>query len=153
MAKDAIGRLEMLIAERHAEIIFLYPDAWPVAVGYAPWIEEVWANYISNAIKYGGETPRIELGAMRQDDGLIRFWVRDHGAGLPPEKQAQLFKPFMRLGNLRIQGHGLGLSIVQRIINRLGGEVSVESQVGQGSTFRFTLPIITTIESQKKSRG
>ena len=57
------------------------------------------------------------------------------------EKQAQLFMPFERLDQAKIEGHGLGLSIVRRIVEKLGGEVGVESTVGQGSTFYFTLPV------------
>jgi two-component system sensor histidine kinase/response regulator len=100
----------------------------------------VWANYISNAIKYGGRPPHIELGATAQDDGMVRFWVRDNGAGLTPEEQTRLFIPFTRLDQVQVKGHGLGLSIVRRIVGKLGGQVGVESQVGQGSVFSFTLP-------------
>ena len=141
IAKQAIARLQLMIEERKAEFVFVDSGEWPVATGYAPWIEEVMANYISNAIKYGGELPRIEFGAMLQDDDMVRFWVRDNGQGISPEKQAQLFKPFTRLSETRVQGHGLGLSIVQRIVNKLDGEVGVESVVGHGSTFSFTLPV------------
>jgi signal transduction histidine kinase len=118
------------------------PDraSWPIARGYAPWVEEIWVNYVGNAIKYGGERPRIELGATRQPDGFIRFTVRDHGPGLAPEQQQRLFAPFERLGQTRAKGHGLGLSIVRRIADKLGGQVGVDSQLGQGSTFYFTLP-------------
>lgn len=142
---EAISRLELLIQERSAEIILLDAASWPIASGYAPWIEEVWANYISNAIKYGGTLPRIELGASLAADNvnMVRFWVRDNGAGLAPELQAQLFKMYSRLGTTRIHGHGLGLSIVQRIVNKLAGQVGVESVVGQGSVFSFTLPLYT----------
>ena len=73
-------------------------------------------------------------------DGMIRFWVKDNGPGLTPEEQARLFAEFTRLGEVRAQGHGLGLSIVRRIIEKLGGQVGVESEVGQGSLFYFTLP-------------
>src|SRR5260221_5470412 len=144
VAKEAITRLDTVIEERHAEIVFLDVEAWPVAVGYAPWIEEVWANYVSNAIKYGGAVPRVELGATLQNEGLVCFWVRDNGMGISPGKQAQLFKPVTRPGDIRIQRHGLRLSILPRIINRLGGEVSVESIEDQGSTFSFTLPASTS---------
>ena len=116
------------------------PEVWPVALGYAPWIEEVWANYISNALKYGGQPPSIELGATVQDDGYVRFWVRDHGPGLTTEEQVQVFTPFTRLSEIEVEGHGLGLSIVQRIVEKLGGQVAVESTPGQGSVFSFTLP-------------
>jgi len=131
-------RLASMIEEYHAEIIL--PDVWPVASGYGPWIEEVWVNYLSNAIKYGGRPPRLELGAQEQADGLVCFWVRDNGPGIPPEEQSRLFSRFVRLDPERAKGHGLGLSIVRRIVERLGGHVDVESQIGQGSIFAFSLP-------------
>ena len=66
--------------------------------------------------------------------------MRDNGPGLTPEAQAKLFAPFTRLEQIRAQGHGLGLSIVRRIIEKLGGEVGVISAPGEGSCFYFTLP-------------
>lgn len=134
---NARRRLRMLIENAQAEII--EPETWPVALGHAGWVEEVWANYLSNAIKYGGQPPRIWMGATQQGQH-IRFWVRDNGAGIAPEKHSQLFAMFARLDQIKAEGHGLGLSIVQRIVTRLGGEVGVESQEGEGSTFWFTLP-------------
>ena len=71
---------------------------------------------------------------------MIRFWVRDNGPGLTPEEQARLFAPFERLHRGRAEGHGLGLSIVRRIVEKLGGQAGVESEPGQGSLFFFTLP-------------
>jgi two-component system sensor histidine kinase/response regulator len=131
-------RLAYLIEETQGEIVILTTE-WPTPLGYAPWIEEVWANYISNGLKYGGRPPRLELGATPKKN-QIRFWVRDNGEGLSPEQQSQLFVPFTRLKKVRGEGHGLGLSIVQRVISRCGGQIGVESQIGQGSTFYFTLP-------------
>ena len=66
--------------------------------------------------------------------------MRDNGPGLTPEEQARLFTPFTRLDQVRARGHGLGLSIVRRIVEKLGGQVGVESEVGRGSFFFFTLP-------------
>jgi len=131
-------RLEVMITEYRGEIIL--PETWPISLGYAPWVEEVWTNYLSNGLKYGGQPPRLELGAAPQADGMFRFWVQDNGAGLAPEAQTSLFTEFTRLNEVRAEGHGLGLSIVQRIINKLGGQVGVESEVGQGSLFYFALP-------------
>jgi len=133
-------RLTTLIDKYQAEIVA--PADWPVALGYGPWIEEVWTNYVSNAIKYGGQPPRVELGATAQGDGQISFWVRDNGAGLTPEEQARLFTPFTRLDQVRAKGHGLGLSIVRRIVEKLGGQVGIESEgmPGKGCIFSFTLP-------------
>jgi signal transduction histidine kinase len=132
------NRLDYLVKEHKGRLT--YPETWPTADGYGPWIEEVWANYISNALKYGGSPPRVELGATLQPDGMIRFWTRDKGPGLSPEARASLFTPFTQLRKNRKIGHGLGLSIVLRIVEKLGGQVGVESEVGKGSLFYFTLP-------------
>jgi signal transduction histidine kinase len=137
---QAQQRLAHMIDKYQAEISL--PNSWPVAAGYGPWVEEVWVNYISNAVKYGGRPPRVELGAKLQPDGQIRFWVRDNGDGIAAEDQSKLFMPFTRLGQARAKGHGLGLSIVKRIVEKLGGQVGVESDgiPGYGSVFYFTLP-------------
>jgi signal transduction histidine kinase len=145
VVRDTLERLRHLVDTSGAEIVM--PERWPLAQGYAPWVEEVWANYISNAIKYGGAPPQIELGADTLAKGsggqgpFIRFWVRDNGRGLAEAERAHLFQEFSRLNQHRsLQGYGLGLSIVQRIVKKLGGSVGVESAVGAGSTFYFTLP-------------
>jgi signal transduction histidine kinase len=135
---EAVKRIAYLADKWHATIVL--PEAWPVAVGYGPWIEEVWVNYLSNGIKYGGRPPRLELGADVESDGMIRFWARDNGHGLTQEEQARLFTPFTRLEQVSLKGHGLGLSIVRRIVEKLDGEVGVESEVGVGSVFSFILP-------------
>ncbi len=133
-------RLAHSIEETHANIVT--PAAWPVAVGYAPWLEEVWANYMSNGLKYGGQPPRLKLGATPLSSGQVRFWVQDNGSGLKPEEQQRLFTPFTRLDQTPAKGHGLGLSIVRRIIEKLDGQVGVDSQgvPGEGCIFWFTLP-------------
>ncbi len=130
-------RLAYMIEKHQAEIVV--NGDWPAVLGHASWIEEVWVNYLSNAIKYGGQPLRVELGATTQPDGTVRLWARDNGPGIPAADQSQLFTPFTRLDHMRADGHGLGLSIVQRIVEKLGGQVGVESEMGQGSTFYFTL--------------
>ena len=100
----------------------------------------MWVNYLSNALKYGGTPPRIELGATAQPDGMVRFWIHDNGPGIPPEQQDRLFTPFTQLSQVQTKGHGLGLSIVQRIVEKLHGQAWVESVPGLGSTFSFTMP-------------
>ena len=126
-------RLAQLIAQTQAKIET--PDHWPIALGYAPWVEEVLENYISNAIKYGGQPPLIQLGVDQDSDNSLRFWVQDNGWGINVEEQADLFNRLKR----RKKGHGLGLSIVRRIVERMGGQTGVESKPGQGSRFYFTL--------------
>lgn len=142
-------RLSHVIEERQAEIIL--PETWPIAVGHAPWLEEVWANYLSNGLKYGGDPPRLELGGEMLPNGQARFWVQDNGKGLTEAEQAKLFQEFSRVKNQSIKGHGLGLSIVNRIITRLEGEVGVESEVGKGSRFYFTLPTVQQPAQENES--
>ena len=152
-----VGPLEMerIIHQTEKRLYFLkeqyegtiiLPDTWPQAIGYSPWVEEVWVNYISNGLKYGGKPPHLELGATVQADNTIRFWIRDNGPGIPPEKQSILFTEFTRLNEIRAQGYGLGLSIVRRIMKKLGGTVGLKSEVGQGSEFFFTLPAANTFD-------
>lgn len=140
-------RLAPMLEEANGEIIA--PDWWPPALGYPAWVEEVWTNYISNAIKYGNRPPRVELGATPQPDGMVRFWVRDNGPGLSSEQQAKLFTPFTQLTHIRATGYGLGLSIVARIMDKLGGQAGVESEGinGRGSLFYFTLPGVSSENS------
>ncbi len=144
IVREARTRLDYLITEHHAEVHI--PAAWPQALGYGPWIEEVWVNYLSNAVKYGGcpdegIPPVIHLGCDAETgNGHIRYWVQDNGSGLTPVQMGQLFTPFERLRNVRAEGHGLGLSIVRRILEKLGGKVGVTSELGIGSRFYFELP-------------
>ena len=135
---QALERLSHHIEENAVEVV--QAAQWPVVVGYPGWVEEVWVNYISNAIKYGGRPCCVKLTAEVRPDGWVRFGVQDNGAGLSPKEQAVLFTEFTRLDKLRAKGHGLGLSIVQRIMEKLNGRVGIESEVGQGSTFYFELP-------------
>ena len=132
--------LDSLIREKQARID--HPEEWPLAYGYDAWIETIWANLVSNAIKYGGNPPVIVLGAERLPDGRSHFWVQDNGNGLTEEQQKLIFKPFERIEGYRksVEGHGLGLAIVRRILDRLKGEIIVESEVGKGSRFGFILP-------------
>ena len=139
IVEQAEQRLSFMIDEYKGQLIF--PKTWPIARGYAPWIEEVWVNYISNGLKYGGQPPRLELGARSLAERMICFWIQDNGPGLTPEAQVSLFAEFTRLEEVRAKGHGLGLSIVRRIVEKLGGQVGVQSDglPGQGSLFYFTL--------------
>jgi len=136
---QAQQRLTYMIKQYKAHIIVA--ESWPTALGHAPWIEEVWVNYLSNAIKYGGRPPSLRLGATTRSDGRVRFWVHDNGSGITLEDQDRLFTPFTQLNQAHIEGHGLGLSIVERIITKLGGQVEVKSDgiPGHGSVFSFTL--------------
>lgn len=172
IVSDVLRRLEYSIKTQQAQIIMA--DNWPVVRGHAPWVVEVWINYISNAIKHGGKTPMIELGWSddladatiywsptdsknppvvtdqkrlgTQGDSAansrcVAFWVRDYGTGIADQKIPFVFNAFSHLPETKVRGHGLGLSIVKRITERLGGQVGVKSEPELGSTFYFTLPL------------
>lgn len=139
--KEVTKRLRYQIRETEAEIEF--PETWPTAYGYAPWIEEVWLNYMSNGLKYGGNEgspPILRLGGVSEGNGMVKFWLSDNGPGISVTDQKYLFKPHTRVTSKKIRGEGLGLSIVSQIVSRSGGNVGVDSQDGVGSCFWFTLP-------------
>jgi signal transduction histidine kinase len=118
------------------------PNTWPIGLGYEPWVEEVWANLLSNALKYAGRPVRLDVGGELQPDGMASFWIRDNGRGIAPANQVRLFEAFYRIPTNQSSGHGLGLAIVKRIVERLGGAVRVQSSgvPGEGACFSFTLP-------------
>lgn len=135
--ENVLERLSHLIKEHQVQIDI--PASWPVAIGYGPWIEEVWANYFSNAIQYGGKPPHVELGASPQPDGVVRYWMRDNGPGLSMVDQARLFTAYSQVDPAHHSGNGLGLSIARRIVEKMGGQTGCESEPGKGSLFFFTL--------------
>lgn len=140
LAEEACQGLERIATQYNASIEFV--GEWHNAMGYPQWIEEVWSNYISNAIKYGGTAPRIQIGCLADTSGMIKCWVRDYGAGIAVDRRAELFVQFSRLDQRSLDGHGLGLSIVKRIIQRLQGDVGYDAAEGDGGVFWFTLPAI-----------
>jgi signal transduction histidine kinase len=103
-------------------------------------LRRVLGNLVGNAIKYSPDGGRIEL-ACTSHDGDLEFRVSDHGLGIAPADQPQLFEPFARGANVGvIQGSGLGLTIVQAAVKALGGDIRVQSELGQGSTFVVMVP-------------
>lgn len=142
---EVLKRLRYQIEQSQVEMRL--PDSWPIALGYGPWIEEAWVNYISNGIKYGGDVPCLELGSNPLPNGMVRFWVKDNGMGIPEIDQELLFKPHTRLGPRQVRGEGLGLSIVRRVVAKCGGKVGVESHEGHGSLFWFSLPLADTVDT------
>ena len=103
-------------------------------------VRQVFANLLANAVKFSGSAaqPRVEVGATRSPEGVV-FHVRDNGVGFTEAQVRELFVPFRRLHADRFEGHGIGLTIVRRIVERHGGRLWAEGRPGQGATFYFTL--------------
>ena len=103
-------------------------------------VRQVFANLLANGIKFSGSAvqPRVEVGATRSPEGVV-FHVRDNGVGFTEAQVRELFVPFRRLHADRFEGHGIGLTIVRRIVERHGGRLWAEGRPGEGATFYFTL--------------
>jgi light-regulated signal transduction histidine kinase (bacteriophytochrome) len=116
-------------------------DFLPTVIGEEAALGMLFQNLVGNSIKYRreGEPPRIHVSAQRGDD-VWRFSVRDNGMGIEPEFLEAIFAPFKRLHGAEYDGTGIGLTISQRIVDRYGGRIWVESTFGSGSAFYFTLP-------------
>ena len=111
-------------------------------------LSQLLINLTTNAIKFT-EEGGISMGYTAQrKEGMLRFYVTDTGCGIPQEKQADIFMRFVKLNGFA-QGTGLGLPICKTIVNKMGGEIGVESEPGKGSTFWFTIPNILAKKENK----
>jgi signal transduction histidine kinase len=138
LVNEALRQLEK---ERlSAQATVKMPGNWLAAAGHAPWVGEVWLNYLSNAFKYCEPPVELELGSSKEGAGFIRYWVQDNGKPLTHEEREKLFVPFSRLHHEGIDGHGLGLTIVQRVVGKHGGIAGVDTPDSGGNRFYFTLP-------------
>ncbi|MCI0552119.1 MAG: ATP-binding protein [Anaerolineae bacterium] len=113
----------------------------PAVYGDRQRLTEVLQNLLDNASKFMGDqvNPRIEIGQHGKEDGKAVFYVRDNGVGIEPDYHEHIFGLFNKL-NSKAEGTGIGLALVKRIVEIHGGRIWVESEVGAGSTFYFTLP-------------
>ncbi|MGI0484193.1 response regulator [Pantanalinema rosaneae CENA516] len=134
----AIANLAVAIAERQA--IVTYADL-PTIQADATQLTQLFQNLISNAIKFADTVaPHVWIQASRQEQGWL-FSVQDHGIGIDPQYAERIFVIFQRLHNrIDYPGTGIGLAICKKIVERHGGRIWVQSELGQGATFYFTIP-------------
>jgi PAS domain S-box-containing protein len=140
IVRDAMDIVHGQFAAQHISVQ-IQPNL-PIVHGDRQRLTEVLQNLLDNAAKYMGDqpNPRIEIGQHGEDDNKPRFFVKDNGIGIAPEYHERIFGLFNKLDS-RSDGTGIGLALVKRIIEVHGGRIWVESELGKGSTFYFTLPI------------
>ncbi len=138
----AMGRLEAFARSREVTIELEVPPDLPLVSGDARRLEQVVTNLVSNACKFSHPRGKVEIRCEASEHEVL-VHVADHGTGIPPSAIPRLFTPFYQVDSSatrRAGGTGLGLHISRRIIEAHGGRITVESQLGQGSTFTFSVP-------------
>lgn len=146
---QAVERARFLAQQKGLELTMTLPQPMSPVLGDAGRLRQVLDNLINNAIKYTPAGGRITVRA-REEAGRVTVEVRDTGIGIPRQAMPQLFSKFYRVPGPQasgVPGTGLGLAIVKSIVERHGGQVWAESEVGEGSTFGFSLPAAGTGDS------
>ncbi|MBI4392038.1 MAG: response regulator [candidate division NC10 bacterium] len=137
-------RLAQRYPDRKLAVTTEVPADPPLVAADPRLLEMAWENLMDNAVKFSDKTEAVLRIGMVVEGGTLRCWVADNGPGLPHEKAEEIFQPFSQLeasftGN--VEGVGLGLPLVRRIVEAHGGRIWVESRIGAGSTFFFTFPL------------
>jgi signal transduction histidine kinase len=138
VVQEALEMLAGPIQQAHADVTVA---ELPAILGDARKLRQVFLNLISNAIKFAEDIPVVRVSAEVQGATAI-FAIADNGIGMDPAKADRIFQPFQRLhGEEAYPGSGIGLAVCERIVEQHGGRIWVQSAPGEGSTFRFTLPV------------
>lgn len=136
--QSALAGCETEIAASQARIECIAP--WPRVLAHPATLRQVLVNLIGNALKFvRATTPHVQLRAEEMPEGTIRVWIEDNGIGIPAEFQERIFQVFQRLHTTEYAGTGIGLAIVQKGVERMGGRVGLESAPGAGSKFWIEL--------------
>ena len=136
------GLFQAAAEERGVDLVSRIPIS-VIIPGDPQQLRQLITNLIDNAIKYSKENPEINITTHDAENG-IEIIIRDNGIGISKENQRKIFDKFYRVptGNVHnVKGFGLGLSYVQAVVNKHGGEISVNSELGKGSTFTVILPL------------
>jgi PAS domain S-box-containing protein len=156
---DLAGFCQRLVDEqlsatnRKCPILLDLADTKQPALGDEAVLRHIFTNLLSNAVKYSPAGSRVQF-TLRRDDEIAEFIVRDHGIGIPPEDQAQLFEAFHRARNVGdIPGSGLGLVIVKRCVNLLGGTIAVESAPRLGTTMTVRLKLFAAAKKNSREQA
>jgi len=141
--RGVLQQMEPQAAEKGLVVAAVIPPDLPPVRIAADQAKSIWTNLISNAVKYTPSGGRISI-QLRKENSTIEGQVIDTGIGIPDDARESLFSEFYRAKNakeLNIKGTGLGLAIVKQIVEKAGGKIWAESEIGKGSKFTFVLPI------------
>lgn len=139
---QAAERFALAFSEQGVALELELPPQSPPVQADPERLQQVLSNLLSNALRHTPRGGKVTLSA-EPVRGMVRFGVRDTGCGIPPEQQARVFERFYRLDLARSRqegGSGVGLTVARGLVEAMGGEMGLESEVGKGSTFWFTLP-------------
>jgi signal transduction histidine kinase len=138
LLEEVLGFLEKEALYRDLQVILNYPPDPPTTVSDRGQLQQVFLNIINNAFAAVDDGGRIEIGIEDRPPDSVAVWIQDNGVGIPEEHLDRIFDPFF--STKKGSGTGLGLSITYGIVQKLGGEVSVKSRVGEGTRFTVVLP-------------
>ena len=139
--RQLVEELKLAATQKHLTLTFNSQGKFNGTVWDERLLRHILSNLLANAIKYSRPGSTVQFELIGQEKAAI-FRIQDRGIGIPPEDQKQLFHPFHRGGNVgAIPGTGLGLAIVKKCMEAHGGQISVESEVGTGTTCTVTLPL------------
>jgi len=142
VAREVIELLQARAAERNVKLVARLDDSLPLCQADREGIHRALLNLVGNALDAveGAPQARVTVASGREPDGeWLRLLVRDNGPGIPPEKQADIFRPFVSTKGAK--GTGLGLAVSRKILREHGGDIVVQSQVNVGSKFTLRLPV------------
>jgi len=143
LVRDVVERMSSTVEGRGATVEV--EDGLPDVLADPPRVEEVFANLLGNALKFNeSKRPSVKIGVRAIEGGMATFYVQDNGIGIDPQYHERIFDIFQRLHRReQYEGTGAGLAIVKRLVEVFGGRTWVESELGAGATFLFTLPLWT----------
>jgi signal transduction histidine kinase len=138
LLKEVLGFLEKEAAYRDLDVVLDFPPDPPTTLSDRGQLQQVFLNIINNAFAAVEDGGRIEIGIKDAGPNTLAVWIQDNGVGIPEEHLSRIFDPFFT--TKKGGGTGLGLSITYGIVQKLGGQISVKSKVGEGTRFTVTLP-------------
>ena len=140
LIQDSVDAVRSTAETKNQTVTIDLPQSIPPVLADGDMIRRVLINLLENAVKYSPQGSQITIGTQPHGE-MVQIWVKDTGPGIPPAEHERIFDKFSRLHNgEKVRGFGLGLAYCRLAVEAHGGSIWVESQVGQGATFRFTLP-------------